>query len=152
MLDEGRQLVIVDHLVLDVEKWINEHPGGRFTLQKVVGSDISKFFFGGYALENNLFGVAPGYTHSYYAKRIANDLAIGVYEKDIAQGTHIVEQVRSMSDTVNNDTQTVVLATDKPTESFKSFYDDYRVIGKHFRVQWSGKIDLSRHYTICNVM
>lgn len=46
----------------------------------------------------------------------------------------------------------MVLATDKPTESFKSFYDDYRVIGKHFRVQWSGKINLSRHYTICNVM
>jgi cytochrome b involved in lipid metabolism len=83
MLDQGRELVILDHLVLDVGKWINEHPGGRFTLQKVVGSDISKFFFGGYSLENNLLGVAPGHIHSYYAKRIVNDLAIGHYEQDI---------------------------------------------------------------------
>jgi hypothetical protein len=38
------------------------------------------------------------------------------------------------------------------TGSFKSFYDDWRVIGKHFRVQYTGNLDISRHYTVCNVM
>lgn len=31
-------------------------------------------------------------------------------------------------------------------------YEDYRVLGKHFRVQSSNNLNLSRHYTICNVM
>ena len=48
-----------------------------------IGTDISKFFFGGYCLEGNLQGVSPGHCHSSYARMIVNDLAIAVYERDI---------------------------------------------------------------------
>ena len=45
-----------------------------------------------------------------------------------------------------------MMLAEMETESFKSFYDDWRVIGKHFRVQYTGNFDVSRHYTVCNVM
>lgn len=53
---------------------------------------------------------------------------------------------------MNSETQTVVLLAENESEAFKTFYDDWRVIGKHFRVQYTGNLDVSRHYTICNVM
>lgn len=76
---------MLDDLVLDVKEFINHHPGGRFVIRQTVGTDIGKFFFGGYSLENNLDKEkAPlGHTHSSYAKLIVNDLAIAIYEKDI---------------------------------------------------------------------
>jgi len=79
----GRQLMILDNLVIDVQEFINEHPGGKFVLQHNVGEDISKFFFGGYCLEGNLKGISPGHKHSAYARLIVNDLAIAIYERDI---------------------------------------------------------------------
>ena len=80
-IQNGRKLIILDELVLDVELYTDQHPGGRFVLQHNIGRDISKFFYGGYQLEGNL-GASPakGYAHSSYAKRIVNDLAIARYQ------------------------------------------------------------------------
>ena len=47
----GEQLVILDEYVLDISKFMYEHPGGAFSLSHNVGWDISKFFHGGYSLE-----------------------------------------------------------------------------------------------------
>jgi len=71
-------------MVLDISKFILHHPGGKFVLLQNVGRDISKFFYGGYSLENNL-GPQPsrGYTHSNYAKMIVNSLIVGVYDKNV---------------------------------------------------------------------
>lgn len=52
LLKKGEKLVILDDLVLDVSWFMGEHPGGLFTLEHNVGRDISKFFYGGYSLEN----------------------------------------------------------------------------------------------------
>lgn len=79
----GEKLVLLDDLVLDVKDFIAHHPGGRFVIRHCVGTDISKFFFGGYCLENNLKSASKGHIHSNYAKMIVNDLAIAIYEKDI---------------------------------------------------------------------
>lgn len=38
------------------------------------------------------------------------------------------------------------------TAAFKSYYEDTRMLGKHFRVTWTGNDLVSRHYTVCNVM
>lgn len=46
--------VILDDLVLDVTDYMEEHPGGSFLLEHTIGSDISKFFYGGYSLDGNL--------------------------------------------------------------------------------------------------
>lgn len=81
---EFKKYVIVDDRVVDVSDYMEYHPGGRFLLNQCVGKDISKFFYGGYSLEGNLDGaVAEGHNHSYYARRIANDLTIAIFEKDI---------------------------------------------------------------------
>ena len=47
------------------------------TITVALGTDIAKFFYGGYCLEDNL-GPKPafGWRHSNYARMIANDLAI----------------------------------------------------------------------------
>jgi len=42
----GSQLVIVDGRVHDVSKFVEEHPGGRLTLLKYVGEDVTDLFYG----------------------------------------------------------------------------------------------------------
>ena len=44
------------------------HPAGKFLLEKNIGRDISKFFDGGYSLEDK---VSP-WNHSFQARRIVN--------------------------------------------------------------------------------
>lgn len=82
-IKEGQLLVILDKLVLNVYDFIAVHPGGKFVINHNVGSDISKFFFGGYCLEDNLTGRSVGHAHSVYAKMIVNDLAIAVLDADL---------------------------------------------------------------------
>ena len=69
----GEQLILLDNLVLKVDEFASAHPGGKFLIQHNAGRDISKFFFGGYSLENYS---AKGHNHSNFARMIANDLAI----------------------------------------------------------------------------
>jgi cytochrome b involved in lipid metabolism len=42
----------LDDLILDISKYQFYHPGGAFLLKYNIGRDISKFFYGGYQLEN----------------------------------------------------------------------------------------------------
>ncbi len=46
----------MDDLVLDVKEYMENHPGGQFLISHTVGTDISKFFYGGYALDENTLG------------------------------------------------------------------------------------------------
>lgn len=75
----GEQLVCLDDLVLDVSSFKLSHPGGKFVLDYNVGRDISKFFYGGYTLENST-GLKP-HTHSNMARCIANSLVIARLEE-----------------------------------------------------------------------
>jgi len=79
-VEHGRKLVILDEFVLDVASYISWHPGGRFVLNHNIGRDISKFFHGGYSLENNL-GPRPaaGYKHSNVARQVVNSLIIAQF-------------------------------------------------------------------------
>ena len=70
----GEQLVLLDDLVLDVSKFKSEHPGGQFLLDFHVGKDVSKYFYGGYVLENGT-GLKP-YRHSNVARMIVNDIIV----------------------------------------------------------------------------
>lgn len=36
--------------------------------------------------------------------------------------------------------------------AFRKYYEDVRLLGKHFRVEYKCLPSHSRHYTICNVM
>jgi len=58
-------------------------------IQHCVGRDISKFFFGGYSLENSQS--RKGHNHSNFARMIVNELAIATLQKDISVDTTIVQ-------------------------------------------------------------
>ena len=47
-VSSGKNLVVIDDLVLDLGHFAMIHPGGKFALQRTVGRDISKFFYGGF--------------------------------------------------------------------------------------------------------
>ena len=51
-VENGRKLLLFDNLVLDLDGYERLHPGGKFVLNRNVGRDISKFFYGGYAMVN----------------------------------------------------------------------------------------------------
>jgi len=52
-IEKKEKLMILDDLVLDVKDYLDDHPGGRFLIEYCLGRDISKFYYGGYALDNN---------------------------------------------------------------------------------------------------
>jgi hypothetical protein len=70
-----RHLVLLDDLVLDATDYAPYHPGGKFIIERTRGTDISKFFYGGYNLEpaNN----GENYNHTNYARAACNSLIIG---------------------------------------------------------------------------
>jgi hypothetical protein len=75
MIARGEKLVILDDMVLDVRRFRSEHPGGQFLIDFHIGRDVSKFFYGGYVLENQS-GMTP-YTHSNVARAIVNSMIVG---------------------------------------------------------------------------
>ena len=66
--------------MLDVTEFINHHPGGKFVLRHLSGTDVSKFFYGGYSFQNLKHIPGRGNAHSNYARLIANELTIAFYE------------------------------------------------------------------------
>ena len=72
----GKRLVIFDNLVLNLNGYERNHPGGKFNLTHNLGRDISKFFFGGYKLVN--VPKSSPYTHSAGALDIVKTLVVGV--------------------------------------------------------------------------
>jgi len=74
------QLCILDDLVLNLSSYAFSHPGGAFTINYLVGRDISKFFYGSYALDGNNNDPAsktPSHAHSNIARKIANRHVVG---------------------------------------------------------------------------
>jgi hypothetical protein len=138
--------------VLDIEGFIENHPGGRFVMKHNIGRDISKFFYGGYCLEGNLTGIQNGHVHSNYARKIVNDLiAAQLNRKEPIQSTICTVDKKH---TVNSTTMTLYL---KSVESgvvpnFKRYYPGLSMIGKHFTVRSLENKKVTRHYTVSNAM
>jgi len=85
---KGEQLCILDDLVLDLSSYAYSHPGGAFLIDYVVGRDISKFFYGSYALDGNHNDPARGtqaHAHSNIARKIANRHAVGALARQDTQ-------------------------------------------------------------------
>ena len=75
-------------MVLDIGTFAYNHPGGAFLLEYNVGRDISKFFYGSYALDGN--NSKPGepnerHAHSNIARKWANKLAIAALVRNNTQ-------------------------------------------------------------------
>jgi hypothetical protein len=156
----GIPLMILDNLVLNIAEYINNHPGGRFLMRHNIGTDISKYFYGGYCLEGNQGPIpAFGHPHSTVARMIINDLIVANYEDDIPPNTLVCKQIKENSTdnrqsglTQNTNTSTILLQSVDHQKHFQSYYSDLRMIGKHFMIRSFANINVTRHYTICNVM
>ncbi len=155
-LHNGEKLVILDDLVLDVSEFYKVHPGGKFVIEHTVGTDIAKFFYGGYSLEDNMLPTpAFGFKHSNYARMIANDIAIGRF--DCGEQGSVVSYCRLRTDkdnVVNKLTRSFVLETlDKqPRKNYKSYYPGLKHLTRHFWIRNMRNPAVIRHYTTCNAM
>lgn len=74
-IKNGKQYVILDDMVLDIQSYKFGHPGGTFLIEHFIGQDISKFFYGGYQLENYT-GKKTHHNHSAIAFHQVNRLII----------------------------------------------------------------------------
>lgn len=77
-ITHGRQYVLFNNYVIDVESFIGEHPGGSAMLLHHIGRDIGKYFYGAYSLERTM----PRNQHSYFAFKILSKLAIAKLDHD----------------------------------------------------------------------
>lgn len=81
-IKNGEKLAILDDMVLDLTDYMVNHPGGKFSLAHNIGRDVSKFFYGGYSLENQ--NKVENHVHSNDARRVVNTLIVGKLERDAA--------------------------------------------------------------------
>lgn len=70
-----RHLMMLDDLVLDATDYAPYHPGGKFIIERCRGTDISKFFYGGYNLEPLTNGI--DWNHTNYGRKACDSLVIG---------------------------------------------------------------------------
>jgi hypothetical protein len=75
----GHPLVVFDQFVLNCGWFEKIHPGGRFTINKNYGRDISKFYYGGYVLVNGK-GIRA-YNHSPTALAMVESMVVGTMEE-----------------------------------------------------------------------
>jgi len=143
----GEQLVIMDDMVLDVSKFKLSHPGGKFVIEYNIGRDVSKFFYGGYILENGT-GLKP-HTHSNIARCIVNSLAIARLEEKAKTFTCRIAAQHE----INNTTTCFTLRAEGPEQKFRlPASNDIGAIGRHFLIRSMSQPTAKRHYTVCTCM
>lgn len=149
-ISKGKNLVIFDNLVLDLNGYERIHPGGKFNLKQNIGRDISKFFFGGYSLVNVPKKVP--HHHSQAALDIVKTLVVGVIKDQQFVQDELFTITRSYP--VNDTTKTFSFTSidNEPVTNLKLWYNDPAMIGRHFLVYSVQNPNVKRHYTICSSM
>lgn len=139
----GEKLWILDDLVLDLSRYADYHPGGKFLIERTVGRDISKFFYGSYALDGNSGNPKVDnerHAHSNIARKIIPELIVGTLVRSTPAFEAEIDHTQSMS--INKQTSSLVLVQKGPPAGvwgglgLSLFYDDLSFIGKHFLI-WS---------------
>jgi len=159
LIAQGEKLVVLDDLVLDVSAYMKFHPGGAFLVEHNLGRDISKFFYGGYALENDRG--QKGFAHSNLARKIVNELAIGIMYREAEIVHYQIDHIKTVK--INDKIRTINFKakTQPIIAGVQQFYSELAQFGKHYIVQavtsaGQGKVvsrlSPKRHYTIANCM
>lgn len=73
MLRSGRKLVLFNNHIVDVESFMDEHPGTKFLISENIGCEIGKYFYGAYTIDNDM----KPHTHSSYAAELIEKMTIG---------------------------------------------------------------------------
>jgi hypothetical protein len=158
---EGARLVILDDLVLDVSGFAQNHPGGRFVIDNLIGQDISKFFHGGYNLEPS--NGSPNHVHTSYARKIVNDLVVARLDTASRKNKYPIRSYVSAcaSDEVKSFQFQRIFG--KGVKYHKEIIqeNDYNLsnIGRHYLVHQiridhlsDPRISERRHYSVANCM
>lgn len=105
-IKNGEKLAILDDMVLDLTQFLDNHPGGKFSLAQNIGRDISKFFYGGYSLENQM--KVDNHVHSNDARKVVNTLIVGKLEKDASHRAMVTTAFKEWSNAnLSGSTKTV---------------------------------------------
>ncbi|CDW80902.1 cytochrome b5-like heme steroid binding domain containing protein [Stylonychia lemnae] len=149
-VQSGQKLVLLDDFVLDVSKYMPNHPGGKFSLEANIGRDVSKFFYGGYSLENYT-KLPPLHTHSNMARYIVNGLIVA--QLDNLATSQVANMRIKSSNNVNKLTQTIIFEReDNQQVGFQRYFKDIQMIGRHYLVRSIKNKQVKRHYTVANCM
>ena len=144
-------------MVLNVDGFEKYHPGGAFVIEHNIGRDISKFFYGGYALTGNTpdpTATVSRTPHSNVAIKIASDLAVArLCRNSTPRMLAKIDEARTNQ--VNKHTSTFFFkvgagefypmkdtsvdtipanAANVPDSTVRSFYSDLGTLGKHYTV------------------
>lgn len=76
LVHNGGKFCILDDFILDTKRFASRHPGGQFLIDSTVGRDVSKYFYGGYKMENNKHNMDGPYRHSMSARKIVQGLIV----------------------------------------------------------------------------
>ncbi|CDW77376.1 UNKNOWN [Stylonychia lemnae] len=145
----GRQLVILDDKIIDVESFLDNHPGGKNVLKWNVGRDISKFFYGSFQF-TNMNNLEQKNTHSSLGWQLANQMAIGRLENNYSE-EYPVELIYTSQQIAKN-TKTFVFQGKELKPGLQNYYSNIGYFGKHFLVFNKKKPDQKRLYYICNCL
>ena len=168
--------------MLDIAEFIKMHPGGAFLLEQTYGRDISKFFYGGYALDGNSNDPNTPNTrhaHTNVARRIANRMVIAIIDnRDIQINNFYIDEEESVrlndlattfafkklevylgDQAIEGGQKIHLLGKERP---LSNYYKDLSVLGKHYTIVHGGpkgvtpskyeSVVLRRHYTITNCL
>jgi hypothetical protein len=128
------------------------HPGGKFALQRTVGRDISKFFYGGFHILSEEGSQAP-HLHSLKALETAKKMVVARLESKIEDKTVTVTRIaKKIKDNPSTCTFCFETLDLKKVEKFSKMFTDLSNCGKHFLLSASSEPKTIRQYTICNCL
>lgn len=158
MINAGKKLVLFNNFIVNVENFMDEHPGTRFVISHNIGKEIGKYFYGAYSLEQD---VAP-YAHSSYAANLIKRLTVGKleiskkYENEVENMKKMMESVYLIESpdlvfTVRNKTEinesVSRIAFHGSDTTIKKFYSGLKLLGKGYSITSLNNY-ISRYYTI----
>lgn len=156
-IKQGQKLWILDNIIVDLSQYAHLHPGGSFVMERTIGADISKFFYGGYALDSNSNVIASGsahiWNHTNIARKIVNQLAVARLVKD---DTPCFKAKVSSQEALNGKTSCYTFKSDGIVRGISNYFPELEMLGQHYLVSSEvykhEKLLVHRHYTIANCM
>ena len=151
MLKDGRALVIMNELVLDMDGYIGYHPGGRFVLERNIGRDISKFYCGSYSiLEDNSIKM---HNHGKQADWQVYQMIIGHCSGQLKGAeTHLVKKVTQALANETTGTFRLDTVSKDSKHQYRDYYSDLSNIGLYYVIYEKNNPTKKRQYTICNAL
>ena len=148
----GKKLVTIDNLVLDYGSFHMVHPGGKFALQRTVGRDISKYFYGGFHILSEK-GSQPPHLHSLKAFGIAKRMVVArIKGQDETCEVTVARIAKKIKNNANTFTFCFETINRKPDIKFSRFFENHQALGCHYLISASSDPHILRQYTVCNTM